>query len=99
MLYQALLIVAFICTMYMPVMATSERSMVRQNGDITYYEIESNNFVYAEQYQLQGVIEGVNTTATHVVLMFSGDVRMTITGEQWCMTPTNNNSRLLKWQV
>ncbi len=92
-------LLVFICTMSANAMEINGIKKIRQHGDITYYEIKSNRIVFAEQYQLHGVIGGVSTTATHAIFTFTGDVMMTISGEHLGVTSITNHSKSLKWQV
>ena len=82
-------------------MDTNEIRMVRQDGEITYYEIKSNLHVFAEQYQLAGIITGCikPATATEIKFLFSGVVQMAITQAQVFDMPPTNGVTSLRWQV
>ena len=92
------LLIVFLCATSASAKETNEINMIRQDGDILYYQIRSNRVVFAEQYQLFGAIENFRTNATHAMFAFSGDVRINISGEQWGVTP-GTNSKCFKWHV
>jgi len=82
-------------------MDTNEMRMVHQDGEISFYEIKSNRQVFAEQYQLDGIINGCikPVTSTEIKFFFSGVVQMTITQAQLGHIPPTNGVTSLRWQV
>ena len=89
--------ILFISNMCVPGLAgaAEELRLVLEEDGVMLYERSGNSFF--EQYQLHGHLELDNVRPDTLQFMFTGNVKLRITGSQWAAHP--RESRILTWDV